>query len=371
MTALIDPCEAFLQGNLQKKSLLIVFGGSGFIGSHVVAHAEKKEISTISLSRSKQIFIHNNRNLHLNLGRFDLLDSKMPWIEPLIHFINKNLALREIKIVNCAGVFHEAPNPTGSSLSCNEVITEHVIKASGMLGVKHFIHLSSSSFYASTQNRIGIKEDEVIEQPLLGLYAQSKWKSEKLVKEAHKKLPNILTVVLRPQLVYGIDEHLFLPQLIQKAASHGLPRTSPQGPFLDMTHVDNLRQIIFRALIFNPSTPYNVFNVSDGTPIYLLKEIQVICEKLRLPFRTFPISQRRLFQLSHAQEIFSGITDIFTPKKSFHRSSFGPIQASLLSTDRTLDLSRAFWLLNYTPEISTQEGLDTFTQHLILKRETA
>lgn len=355
---------------MASNKFFLVFGGSGFIGSALVARLTQEGFQGIHLSRSIQKGIHVDHPILKKFIQFDLVTPDVPWLSILEKAIPSLINQAEINVINCAGVFNEKTSVGSNRETTNEIITRHILKACEVLEAKKLIHLSSSSIYASRYPRIGIKEDEVFEQELLDPYAYAKWSSEKLIAEKQKNLPHLQTIILRPQLVYGPKERLFLPQLISQASSFGLPLTSPRGPLTDMTAVENLIDAIILSTLLPHFPKKFALNISDGTPIFLFEELKNICNRLNLPFRSFPLPKKALLNIASAKEALLNIETKMFPKSSRNLSKFGILQACLLSTDRTLDISKARQVLSYSPKIHTAEGLREYALYeLHLRRK--
>ena len=351
------------------KSILVIVGGTGFIGSALTRAAHNEGFKGVSLCRrgSHEIDQKNPSKMPFAaIPHFDLLDDNLTWIPPLGAWIQSKYPNREVVIINCAGVFTNRPLiSNGEGFGHNEIMTRHLIEACKQLNAQSFIHLSSSTLYASQENKTGIYEHEVVsEHELINDYARSKWQCEQIIEQAITAIPHLRVTILRPQLVYGPGEKLFLPPLLRLASSIGLPQTTPLGPLIDITSVAHLIQAIFCSIRYQNRSSPAIFNISDGTPIYLLSELKKICFFLNIPFRTFSISKKNLFLLCHAQKHLFAFQKALFPFLRKDISHFGPLQAALLSTDRTLDITRAVSLLHYHPSRHTREGLHHFATAL-------
>jgi UDP-glucose 4-epimerase len=179
----------------RRYSRILVSGGAGFIGSHIVDRlvSEDFEVTVIDNLQSGYLknIKHNQKRKGLHFVKGDVRDF--------------NLVKNVVKGIDA--VFHEAalvsivqsienPIPTNE---VNVTGTLNMLKASLDLGVKRFIHASSAAVYGSTL-KPQKKEDET-------LNPTSPYGVSKLAAESYVRLFNnsygIETVSLRYFNVYG------------------------------------------------------------------------------------------------------------------------------------------------------------------------
>lgn len=176
-------------------SKILVTGGLGFIGSHIVDRLVKEEfevtvIDNLSTGRRGNIAYHQNRK-DFNFIEGDIRDAA--------------LVKRIIKDVDA--VFHEAalvsvPHSVENPLLTNEVNvsgTLNLLEACRDADVKRFIHASSSSVYGETETLP--KHEKLNPQPI-SPYAVSKLAAENYVK-VYYEVYGLNTVCLRYFNVYG------------------------------------------------------------------------------------------------------------------------------------------------------------------------
>ncbi len=176
-------------------SKILVTGGAGFVGSHIVDRLLKEGvevtiIDNLSTGRRENISQHQNRkDFHFTEGDI------------------QNVDLERNAVDDIDAVFHEAelvsvPRSVENPLLTNEVNvsgTLNLLKASADANVKRFIHASSSSVYGETETLP--KHERLTTQPI-SPYAVSKLAAENYVKIYHK-VYGLNTVCLRYFNVYG------------------------------------------------------------------------------------------------------------------------------------------------------------------------
>ena len=152
---------------------VVVFGGRGFIGSHLVNLLCKNSCQVDIITRS------DNKKLDFFLG----CEPGQVSVKKIDQFSENQLdsIVKNADIVfNLIGILYEKKKKTFSDVHVN--IPREIASASKRNGVRNFIHLSALN----------------IEKSITSLYSKSKLLGEQVVRE---KFPNC--VILRPSVVFG------------------------------------------------------------------------------------------------------------------------------------------------------------------------
>jgi nucleoside-diphosphate-sugar epimerase len=190
-------------GRSRKYQKILVTGGAGFIGSHIVEKLMEEDFSVTVLDNLSTGNIANI-NHHLKKKNFKFVEGDIQDID-----VVKN-SLKGVDVV-----FHEAALAS-VTLSVKDPIftnrinvegTLNVLKASCDLGVKRFIFASSAAIYGKTGSALK-KEDDTPNPP--SPYGISKLAAENYV-QVFQKLYGLETICLRYFNVYGprqrVDVH--------------------------------------------------------------------------------------------------------------------------------------------------------------------
>ena len=152
---------------------VVVFGGKGFIGSHLVNLLCRNSCQVDIITRS------DNKKLDFFLGS----EPGQVSIKKIEQFSENQLdnLVKDTDIVfNLIGILYENKKTTFSDVHVN--IPKEIASAAKRNGVTNFIHLSALN----------------IEKSVTSLYSKSKLLGEEVVKE---NFPNC--VILRPSVVFG------------------------------------------------------------------------------------------------------------------------------------------------------------------------
>jgi UDP-glucose 4-epimerase len=176
-------------------SKILVSGGAGFIGSHIVDRLISEDIDVTVIDNFHTGYLrnikHNRRRKELHFVRGDVLD-----------FNSVRNAVKNIDAVFHQAAFVDVAQSIENPVLTNEVNvngTLNILKASLDLGVKRFIHASSAAVYGSTL-RSQKREDDPLNPT--SPYGISKLAAESYIRLFYN-LYGMETVSLRYFNVYG------------------------------------------------------------------------------------------------------------------------------------------------------------------------
>jgi dihydroflavonol-4-reductase len=171
-------------------SRVLVTGGAGFIGSHLVQ---------LLMARGEQVRVFD-RNA---AGREHLPSN----IEYITGDIRDRVQVFHA-VTGCARVYHLAANPQlwtwqkGHFDQVNYVGTRNVLHSALEVGVERVLHCSTESILTRAQQTTPIKEDQQVPiADVIGPYCRSKWKAEALAFQLAQQGAPIL--IVNPTLPIG------------------------------------------------------------------------------------------------------------------------------------------------------------------------
>jgi UDP-glucose 4-epimerase len=298
---------------------ILVTGGAGFIGSHLVAALVK---------RGDQVRVLDN----FSTGRRENLGENAAKVELIEADLNDAAAVGRA-VAGCEVVFHEAALASVPR-SVEKPLETHAACASGTLnvldqarraGVRRVVYAGSSSAYG---NQPTPRKTETDLPSPLSPYAAAKLTGE-LYCEAFWHSYGLETVSLRYFNVFGPRQDpngpyaAVIPLFIRAILSGQRPTIfGDGGQTRDFTYVENVVQANLKAAAAPVSAAGRVFNVGNGQTTSLLDLLKTL------------------------NEIMGGkIEPIFAPERA------GDVRDSLA------DISAARQILGYEPKIDLPTGL--------------
>ena len=301
-----------------KNKIVVVTGGAGFIGSHLVDALVEQGASVRVID-------------NLSTGKKENLAQMMDRIEFVEDSILHTDVLARI-MAGAAYVFHEAAVPSVPK-SVRDPLTSHNANATGSLNVllaardakvQRVVVAASSSFYGDTPT---LPKDETMPPNPLSPYALQKFVGEKYAMQFYT-LYGLETVALRYFNIYGPrqDPHseysAVIPRFIRILKAGQAPTVFGDGTgSRDFTFVsDAVAANLLAATV--PQAAGEVFNCAGGRQVTLNELIATL-----------------------QQQLGTNLTPIFQdPRPGDIKHSFA-------------DISKAKRILGFAPQVTFEEGL--------------
>lgn len=287
----------------------VVTGGAGFVGSHVVDALIKEgfAVSVIDdLSGGKRENVHKDATLHV----VDVRDSKA--IVPIIAGSEFVFHLAALPRVQYSIEYPEETN------SVNVGGTLAVLKASKDAGVKRVVYAASSSAYGN-QETLPLSED-VPPQPL-SPYALQKYVGE-LYCRVFSEVYGLSTVSLRFFNVYG-------------------SRLDPEGAYA----------LVIGKFLKQKKDGVPLTITGDGQQTRDFTHVQDIVRGMILAARSEHVGKGEVINLGRGQEVSVNALAELIGGTTVH------IEPRLEPRHTRADITRAKEFLNWTPEVSLEEGV--------------
>jgi len=316
----------------------LVTGGGGFLGRYIVEQLLARGGSVRVFTRGEYPVL---RQLGAEVRRGDLQDAE---------------AVRAA----CAGmdaVFHVAARPGiwgdwDSFYQPNVVGTQHVIAACRAGQVAKLIYTSSPSVVFDNRPHVGCDESLPYPARYETFYAHTKALAEQRVLRANS--PELLTVALRPHLIWGPHDPHLLPRLLARARAGQLIQVGDGTNRVDITYVeDAARAHLLAADALRPDSLVagSVYFISQHEPVVLWMWINGLLRELQLP----PITRR--ISLPVARTIGAGLEAVYRILRLKGEPNMTRFLASELALSHYYDISRAIRDFGYQPQFSMATAL--------------
>ena len=313
---------------------LLITGGAGFIGSHLVDRLLSTDVERIEVIDDFNDFYdpsikHANIREHLNDPRYNISEID----------IRNRKALEQVFKTNFDCVVHLAARAgVRPSLSEPELYSEtningtlNLLELARESNIKQFVFGSSSSVYGINA-KVPFSEDDPIRQPI-SPYAATKAAGE-LLCHTYSHLYGLRCVCLRFFTVYGPRQrpdlaiHKFAKLITERKP---IPVFGDGTTRRDYTYVDDIIDGVMAALVYN-KTNYEVINLGESRTV----ELNELISLLEAELDTHAIIDRQPPQPGDVPQTFA-------------------------------DISKARALLGYDPQTQIEEGLRRFVEWFRLK----
>jgi UDP-glucose 4-epimerase len=256
---------------------VVVTGGAGFIGSHLVDRLLERSNRVVVLddlsSGSPRNLVHHADNSRLEVVRGDILHEALVFevlrgADYVCHLATRNVRLS----LGRPTIVHEV-NTTG---------TLNVLKASAAAGVRRFLYCSSSEVNG-TADIVPMPEEYAYRPETI--YGASKLCGEYYTQVFHRS-GWLQTVISRPHNTYGPREHYqgasgeVIPRFILRALA-GEPLTiyGDGRQTRDFTFVTETADFLVRLLECDAAVG-GTFNVCRGEEVSVAQIVQLLGELL-------------------------------------------------------------------------------------------
>lgn len=256
---------------------ILVTGGAGFIGSHLVDHLLGRGVRTVVVDDFNDFYDprikRSNIAAHLRDLRYTLAEGDIADMPLLDRLFEEHRFGMVVHLAARAGVRPSLKDPLLYERT-NGIGTLNLLECCRRHGVRDFIAASSSSVYG-VNSKVPFAEDDPVERPI-SPYAATK-RANELTGFTYHHLYGMNLTFLRFFTVYGPRQrpemaiHKFT-RLIWEGKE--VPVYGDGGARRDFTYIDDIIQGVLRSM--ERHYPYEIFNLGESSTIDLLGMIRLI-----------------------------------------------------------------------------------------------
>ncbi|WOO39326.1 NAD-dependent epimerase/dehydratase family protein [Rubellicoccus peritrichatus] len=318
---------------------ILVTGGGGFLGSHIVRRLLDRGYAVKSIGRSAQ---PANEALGVEVIRGDISD-----LETICS-----------AVAGCDAVFHVAAKAgvwgdKEDYFKANVIGTRNVLSACKQEGVRSLVYTSTPSVVFSGESFQGADESLPRTRGVeLSHYVTTKAQAEGEALAAHDN-EGLRVCAIRPHLIWGVGDPHIVPRIIDRARKGRLRIVGQGNNRVDITHVQNAAHAHVLALdaLLAGSAGGKPYFLSDGASVMLWDWINDLLGRLGEPKVTKHISAKAAYRVGSILE---------WAWKTFGISGEPPMTrfvAIELSKDHWFDISASKQDLGYEPIVTNEQGL--------------
>ncbi len=248
------------------KKLLIV-GGTGFIGYHLLKEAQKKKykVTSISLNKPRKLrYLKGVNYIFADISNYAILKKKLK--------INFDF------VINAGGYgIHPGFGKRGDLLIYNHFQgLINLLQILNLKKIKKFIQIGSSAEYGKINSPI---KETALCAPHTP-YAIAKFLCSKYLIELFTEIKFPVTI-FRLFQVYGPkqDNNRIVPFLIKNCLKNKKFFTTKGKQICDFCYIDDIVNGVFKS-INNKKTNGQILNIGSGKPISVKKIIKLVLKKI-------------------------------------------------------------------------------------------
>lgn len=348
-----------LQSCLDQIDSIVITGGAGFLGRHIVEHVVEK-CGDRCLVRVMDIRVPDVKD---QVAGVEYVTCDLRNADD-VHRVVKGASI----------VIHTATAaPTGANAYNHQLMksvnvdgTRHIIEACKAHHVKVLVYTSSASVVFEGKDLYLVDEDTPYASNPLDLYTETKIQGEMLVLDA--QCDTLSTCALRPSGIFGEYDQLTVPTIVAKAKAGKTKYIIGNGKnMMDWTYAGNIaRAHVLAALALfhqgsHAACAGKAYFITNDEPRPFWGMMGDICEglgyqrpRIHLPYHVIMI-------------IACFVQYIILPMfKCFGRNietDFTPFRIAVSATNRTFSCARAKKDLGYVPDVSIDAALQRTFQY--------
>ncbi len=273
--------------------MILVTGGGGFIGRHVVRRLVEASSSSVRAFDFRFGDEFGESFPEVEAVHGDLLDeadlaAALEGVDTVAHLASKH--------VDTDGSGFERVNVDGTRALC---------RAAAAAGASRVIYLSSVGVYGHGAHS-GADETTPLDPDTP--FSRSKAAAEKIVLD-HSRSGDFRGIVLRHRFVYGDGDQAVIPRLVKAAKSYPFWLSGGRAR-MSLVWASDLAEVIRRlagpdAVAVDAEDP--VYHVTDGRPVSYRQVVTTICQAFDYRPPRFSVPYRLLYAPVRLRELLLGI----------------------------------------------------------------
>ncbi len=317
---------------------VLITGGGGFVGSHIVKQLREKDITCVVFGRNSypQVEAMGAECVQGDIADAPSLVRAMENVDTVFH------------VAALAGIWGKWDD----YYRINVTGTRNVLTACKEHGVRNCVYTSTPSVVFNGDDIINGDETLPYGEKVLCHYAKSKIMAEKLVLESNSH--ELRTCAIRPHLVWGPGDPHLIPRLLDRGRKKELKKVGNCENLVDISYVENVATAHLLAaenLEKSGTAAGQAYFISQGEPVNLWDWV----DELFVTFNVPAIEKRVPFPVAYiAGAMLEGVHTLFASGKEPKMTRF---LAEQLAKSHCFSMEKARNDLGYIPQISTEEGM--------------
>jgi nucleoside-diphosphate-sugar epimerase len=230
--------------------------------------------------------------------------------------------------------------------------TKDVIAACRYAGVRRLVHVGTEAALMVGQPLVNVDETAPLRPDSPVLYCSTKAKAEQAVRDANGD--GLETVVVRPRFVWGPDDTVLLPNLIELVKKGRFSWVGGGHHLTATAHVDNVVEGLWLGA--TRGAPGGVYFVTDGQPVVFREFVTRLIETQGVT----PTGRSIPPAVANVVATVGEAAWRMLPLPG--RPPLTRLAVWLSALETTIDITRARTELGYAPVRTIDEGLEELRQ---------
>lgn len=245
-----------------KKQNILITGGSGFVGGHIVRKFSENnnKVTIFDISEPKFPLTPDTSFVKGDIFNFDSLIALVECNDIVVHLVG----------LADSGVAQKNPM---KSFQLNVLSLQNVLESCRISGNKKIVFPSSAAIYGITED-LPIKEN-FAPQPT-NIYSWHKILCEKMIR-AYQKNYGVNYVILRFFNVFGRGNEGVLGIFINKAKKSETIESFGPFQYRDFIYAGDVAEAVYRSVAYEKSLN-RIINIGSGKGIQIREILNIVCE---------------------------------------------------------------------------------------------
>lgn len=334
--------------NNETTNTILVTGGSGLVGSHVVKQLvnKNKDNITVLVRNDQQAKIWNTFNIKTIVGDLEKQDFELPdSIDTVIHiaaiagdWVDKSTA--------------EAVNVKG---------TAHLVQQAEKIGCKKFIYVSTIGVYGHERYR---NATETKKMKASATYERTKQQAEQFIQTYVKKNETAMEfIIVRPSSMYGEGDRYIIPVYRKYLLKNKMTLIGGGKSLYPIMHAEDAASVLVQLVDshYANGSKLALYNLCDDSMITQKEFIDIIKDTIGVEGEIPSVPYRAAYMASIFFEAKGKITH--KEPRIFRK------RVKYLGVTRQVSIEKARSELGFAPKWSPHEGIPNVL-HALEEEET-
>jgi nucleoside-diphosphate-sugar epimerase len=316
--------------------MILVIGGSGFVGSNLISKLKKENINSLDKNPSP---FYNDITTIGDIQKID--EIKIP--------------SKIETVILLAAEHRDDVSPISLYYDVNVRGTKNVLDAMDKANVKNIIFTSSVAVYGLNKNNPN--ENHSLDP--FNHYGKSKWQAEITIKDWYEKDPIGKSVtILRPTVIFGERNRGNVYNLLKQISSGRFMMVGKGQNKKSMAYVGNIVSFIKSRLNYHENG-YHVFNYADKPDFSMIELTSLIEDKMNIKLSSVKIPFFIGMIGGYVFDLFAIIT-----RKKYSLSS---VRVKKFCATTQFDASKVH--NDFIPPYTLEEGLSRTLEYEFLNKK--